>query len=193
MEKYYNGIVVYKSHTGEGPYYLIGQTSYFESYNYKFIDYSPDLEPGTTVFYKLAYFNTYGSGPQTDPISVRLLPKYNLSLVSPPNNSIVTGTTVTLSWTCDPFIDNVQRTDWIIASNILDATIVAYTFKPDTTEYTLTDLLYNNSYEWDIRSYYEYVNSVGIANVLSRSFPRGNGSHDFSLNGSFIFTVMQEE
>lgn len=193
VEKYYNGIVVYKSHTRDGPYILVCHTSFVDSHYYKCTDYSPDLEPGRKVFYKLAYFNSYGIGPQTDSISVQLLPKYNLSLVSPANNSIVTDTSVTLTWTCDPFLENAIRRDWIMAINILDGTIVAYSFVSNKLEYTLNDLLYNNSYEWDVRSLYEYVDPEEPSNVISRSFPRGDKSHDYSLNGSFIFTVIQQE
>jgi hypothetical protein len=189
VAKYYNGVTVYKSPALDGAYSLLGQTSFTESGEYKCIDYSPDLVPGT-VYYKLAYFNRYGSGPQTGPIPVRILPTYSLDLVSPANNSNVTDTTPTITWTCVPFLD-AQRTDWIIASNVLDATIVAYSFVMDQMEFVLPDLAYNNTYEWDIRSFYQYVNSQKTANVLSRSFPRGRGAYDFSSNGAFYFTVVE--
>jgi hypothetical protein len=191
VQKYYSGIVVYTSLTGEGPYSLVGQTTYSETYYYKFVDYSPTLEPDMTVYYKMAYFNQYGIGPFTDAISVRILPKYSLSLVSPENHANITDTTPTITWTCEPFLDDARRTDWIIASNVLDATIVAYSFVSNETEFTLPELLYNNKYEWDVRSFYEYNNSPPKANVLSRSFPRGKGSNDFSLNGAFYFTIIQ--
>lgn len=192
VEKYYNGIAVYKSLTPEGHYELVGQTSYFESHYFKFIDYSQTLMPGITVYYKLAYFNQHGTGPETDAISIRILDKYNLFLTGPENNSNITDITPTLTWTCDPFLD-AQRTDWIIVTNIIDTTIVAYSFIINKTEYTLPSLLYNNTYEWDVRSYYEYINSTGRANVLSRSFPKGKGSTDFSMNGAFYFTVVEQE
>lgn len=192
VEKYYNGIAVYRSITQQGPYTLAGQTSYSESHTFKFVDYSQDLQPGITVYYKLAYFNQYGIGPKTDSISIRILEKYNLFLVSPDNNLNITDTTPTLTWTCVPSLD-AQRTDWIIVTNIIDTTIVAYSFVINQTEYTLPTLLYNNKYEWDVRSFYEYVNSVGMANVLSRSFPKGKGSYDFSMNGAFYFTVIEQE
>ena len=124
--------------------------------------------------------------------SIRILEKYNLFLVSPENNSNITDTTPALTWTCVPFLD-AQRTDWIIVTNIIDTTIVAYSFVINQTEYNLPTLLYNNKYEWDVRSFYEYVNSVGMANVLSRSFPRGKGSYDYSMNGAFYFTVVEQE
>jgi hypothetical protein len=193
VQKYYSGIVIYSSLAEEGPYSPVGQTTYSDTYYYKFVDYSPSLEPDMTVYYKMAYFNQYGTGPFTGAISVRILPKYSLSLVSPENNANITDTTPTLTWTCAPFLDDANRTDWIIASNVLDATIVAYSFVSNQTEITLPELLYNNKYEWDVRSFYEYNNSPPKANVLSRSFPRGKGSNDFSLNGAFYFTVMQPE
>jgi hypothetical protein len=193
VEKYFNGVAVYRSFTGDEGYELICQTSYTTDSLYRCRDYSPALAVDSTVYYKLAYYNHYGIGPMTDPISVRILPTYNLSLAGPSDNALVTDTSVTLSWTCEPFIENARRTDWVIASNILDATIVAYSFLIDQTEYILSDLLYNNTYEWDVKSYYEYTNSTEMANVLSRSFPRGNGAHDYSLNGAFMFTVIMPE
>jgi hypothetical protein len=189
--KFYNGIMIYRAAAINGNYDLIGQATFTAQNNFSFIDYSPTLEPGSTVYYKLSYFNQYGSGPKTDAIPVRILPKYSLSLVSPANNANVIDTTPTISWVCNPALD-AQRTDWIIASNVLDATVVAYSFVINRSEFTLPDLLYNNQYEWDVRSVYEYVNSKKTANVMSRSFPRGRDSDDFSINGSFYFTVVQQ-
>jgi hypothetical protein len=169
---------------------LIGQTTdYAASGTYKFVDYAPSLEPGTTVYYKLAYFNQYGAGPQTEAIPVRILPRYSLSLTTPANNSVVAGNKATLSWTCTPELPDVQRTDWVLMYNTLDATLVIYTFVVNKSEYTISDLFYNNRYEWNIRSVYEYINSTANANVISRSYPGGRGVYDLASNGSFYFTV----
>ncbi|MBN1699939.1 MAG: carboxypeptidase regulatory-like domain-containing protein [Spirochaetales bacterium] len=193
VQKYYHGIVIYKSAAEEGPYALAGQTTYTDSFFYKFADYSPALMPDMTVYYKLAYFNQYGMGPPTDAISVRILPAYHISLAGPPNNAIITEITPTLTWESEPVIEGARRTDWIVVTNVLDATIVAYSFIDDGLEYTLPALQYNNKYEWDVRSLYEYNNAPPRANVLSRSFPGGKGFTDLSLNGSFYFTVVQPE
>jgi hypothetical protein len=69
--------------------------------------------------------------------------------------------------------------------------VAAYSFVIDETELTLPELLYNNKYEWDVKSYYEYKNSESTASVLSRSFPGGKGSPDYSVNGAFSFTIIQ--
>jgi len=188
--RYYNGIVVYRALTADGDYVLAGQTPHTESGNYNFMDYSPLLTADMTVYYKLAYYNSFGIGPLTEPISVRILPKYTINLVAPPNNSFVGSTKPMIFWSCNT-IEGAQRTDWIIVRNVLDPMLVTYSFEIDKTNYRLPDLLYNNKYEWDIRSYYEYNNSQTNANVVSRSFPGGRSSSDYSSNGAFYFTVRQ--
>jgi hypothetical protein len=188
--RFYNGIVVHRSAALNGPYALLGQSALSESGEYKLTDYAPDLAPATTVYYKIAYFNRYGAGPFTDAIPVRILPAYKLNLVSPANNTTITDTTPRLLWECTPIAD-AQRTDWIYVRNVLDATIITYSFVINTSDYLLPELLNNNTYEWDVRSYYEYINSEIKANVLSRSFPGGKGANDLSANGAFSFTVIQ--
>lgn len=193
VAKYYHGVAIYKSATEDGDFTLIGQTSDDQSGAYKFIDYAPTLEPGTTVYYKLAYFNQYGTGPQTEVIPVYILPKYSLSLVSPANHSFVTGSTATLSWTCNPYLTDkgVHRTDWIMMYNTLDATLVIYTFAVDQNNLTISDLFYNNQYEWNVRSVYEFINSKGNTNVVSHSYPSGQGAYDMSSNGGFYFIAKE--
>ncbi len=189
VSKFYNGMAVFKSASEGGPYELCGQTTYTLSGDFLFRDYSPTLNPGTTVWYKLAYYNQYGIGPQTGGIGVWIQPRYHLYLQSPPNNSIVAEIAPTLRWSCE-WLDPAgepsgERINWIVVTNVIDASIVTYILEFDETEYALPALLRNNKYEWDVNSIYEYR----YGRVISRSFPKGQGMYDKSMNGSFYFTI----
>ncbi|MBN2736262.1 MAG: carboxypeptidase regulatory-like domain-containing protein [Spirochaetales bacterium] len=194
--KYFNGFVVYKSHqANEDSFMLLGQSSLNSSGGFSFADYAPDLVPGGFVYYRLAYYNQYGIGPMTAVKKLLILPSYKIYLRQPADGAIITTRDPVISWECNHPLEDLgaRRTDLISVTNTLDATIVTYTFVNNTQDYHLKPLIYNNTYEWDVKSFYEYKNDSEDYNVLSRSFPRGLGATDLSSNGAFTFTVVEDE
>ena len=188
------GITVLRSTSQNGSYAEVGKTNYTitsNGYYFYFIaDCSSALTPGQTYWYKIAYYNNYGNGTFSEPVSVRILPNYNLNLVSPANNSVVTGNSATLTWVNGAIADST-RYDWIEVRDILSNTVIYQTASNSpltgSNSYTITSLQYNKQYVWDIvNSYYLYTNS---SYVYSISFPSSGGN---SSNGAYSFSTVNQ-
>jgi hypothetical protein len=190
------GITILRSTSQNGSYVEVGKTNYtisqvynYSTYYFYFLaDYSSDLTPGNTYWYKIAYYNSSGTGTFSDPVSVLILPNYNLDLVSPSNNSVITSNSTSLTWVTSS-IAGADRYDWVQVRDILSNTIVYETPSDsplvNSTRYTLSSLAYNKQYIWDVtQSTFQYKNSNYVYSV---SLPSSGGN---SSNGAFSFSTV---
>jgi hypothetical protein len=191
---YTKGMTILRSNSRNGSYSEVGKTNYQISSNgyyfYFLADYSSELTPGNTYWYKMAYYNSYGNGAFSDPIAVLILPNYNLNLVSPSNNSTTSNNNPTLSWVTGS-IANANRYDWLQVRDLLSNTTIYATPEKspllNTLQYILPSLASNKQYIWDIiSSYYLLKNSEYVYSV---SYPSSGGN---SSNGAFTFSVVSQ-
>ncbi len=178
------GINVYRSTSQNGNYTLAGKTNFYDGYQYLFEDISSVITSGQSVWYRISYYNEYGDGPKSDPIEVRILPKYNLNLTLPSNNSTTTDTTPTFQWSSGT-ISGADRYDYVEVKEVTGDYIWESSDLLDQTQVVCGTLLtYNKQYEWNVISQYVYFSG----SVLSLSFP---STSSYSTNGAYYFAVIQ--
>lgn len=196
------GIRMYRATNSGGPWTLIAQTYQLVTDGtdtfFEIEDTSPDLLQGTTYYYEFAFFDKDGEGPRSTAYSLTLLPSYDVTLVSPQDDGVITDSTPELVWSVDGSLPaGTVRTDIVYIARATSGTaeVVLVEEDPTSTSVTLTDPLGSGLlYEWNVISSARLDGSH--ANVYSLSYPTtprfngylgGLGSH--ASNGSFQFTI----
>jgi hypothetical protein len=192
-----SGIKIYSSDSSSGPWSVagssdLGYTDSGQLFHFRFYDTSADLTPGTTEYYQVVYYNGRAESTPSAVVSVPILGKYNLNLVSPANEAATASTTPTFAWTALGAIspaatryDEVQvYRETSSSSSAWDSGVLA-----DRTSATCgASLAVGARYRWNIWSYCMCASGI----VASYSYPQsGYTSYysDSANNGWFYFGV----
>ncbi|MGD8782611.1 MAG: RHS repeat-associated core domain-containing protein, partial [Ignavibacteria bacterium] len=135
-----DGYNVYRSTSSGGTYSYIGSNNSNSEYE------DEDVEPGTTYYYKISAYNSYGESEPAGPIS-------GTTLVIPyPTPSITSITTLSSSSIKITWTDvNEERSYGVSRANSLDDYFVVIgSTEADVTEYIDTDLSPNTKYYYKI-------------------------------------------
>jgi hypothetical protein len=187
------GLNIYAADATGGPYVRVGQVTsklyddylyYPDDYYYPFYDTSSRIVPGSSRYYRLAYFNAAGEGPPTGVLTVPILPTCTLTLTSPIDGAVITDLTPTLAWSAT-LIPSATR--WHTVEVWKTSTgVLAYSWEdPTGNALSITcgsPLERGVLYEWNVYSWY----LAGSGSIWSSSYPTAG---DASTNGSFYFTI----
>ncbi len=173
------GYRLYRSLSLDGNYRLIASTD-----NTSYTDLSSDLVPGQEVYYRVAAYSEDIDGPMSDIEYTIPLDVFNVSLLSPANQEIVTIDTPLLEWGYNQLVGDSQSYDILVQGITDESPSLVLTIDSQTSYfYDGTPLLNNKLYEWDIVSASAYREYSTVAFALSAS----GGQAEGALNGAFRF------
>jgi hypothetical protein len=194
------GIKIYSSDSSSGPWSVagssdLGYTDGNELFHFSFYDISTDLTPGTTEYYKVAYYDGSAESTPSAVVPVPILGKYSLNLASPADDAAIASTTPTFAWTSQGVVSSaatrydeveVDRETSGSGSAAWDSGVLA----DQSSATCAVALAVGARYRWNVWSYYRYVAGV----VTSYSYPQSGETSsywDSANNGWFYFGVTE--
>jgi hypothetical protein len=184
------GYKIYRKFENEASFKYIGSTTYPS-----FIDTSSQLEVGKKVDYQVSAYNGFGESERTPEEWTIPLPKFNINLVAPADETTGISLIPTLQWQPVELVGKYQYFEWYVRGK----NDGFYTWNGGGER--LTSLLYSWDYNGNPLQYlkvYEWNVDYAVAYDDSYStFPEyravsiagdGNGSQ----NGAFEFTTGSE-
>ncbi|MCK4260618.1 MAG: PKD domain-containing protein [Halanaerobiales bacterium] len=172
------GYKIYRSFFENGYYELIATT--FGSF---FVDTSAVLEPGQEVYYRVSAYNKGIESELSDPVYTIPLEPFNVSLISPAKEAIITTPTPTFEWRNSQLVGENQSY-YLIAQGVTDGFRSMEGWVDDSilVDYNGIPLEDDKEYEWDI------VYAEAFTIYSQYSFAVSTSGQDIgSINGWFRF------
>ncbi len=162
-------------------------------------DYSPQINPGKEVYYRVRPYNDVGEGDYIER-KITPLPSYSVMLESPANKNNDVSLTPTFEWSYDKSGEFPEDTEFFNSVWIYDGTdylVGGLIDIPTTSVESLSQLEPGYVYSWDVFSSHAirfmdqdekgYSTSYSISGEYT-----GNVDGTGSKNGEFIFTTTTE-